>query len=110
LLQNIKLELSGYAQSPEIAGFYERQFFYTLRFSAAKTFGKKQNFTLSVKVNDLLNSGKNHSISNSDGVRMDVQNRYDSRQVWLSALWKFGRGKEKSEEKRNIIEEEQKRM
>ncbi|MDR1730308.1 MAG: TonB-dependent receptor [Prevotellaceae bacterium] len=110
LPKEIKLELSGYAQSPEIAGFYERRSFYSLNFNAAKTFGEKRNLTLSFKINDLLNSDKRRSIGYSDGIRMDIRNRFDSRQFWLSALWKFGKGENKNVKKQNIIEEEQKRM
>ncbi|MDR0970268.1 MAG: TonB-dependent receptor [Lentimicrobiaceae bacterium] len=110
LPKEIKLELSGYGQTPEIAGFYERKAYYILNFNAAKTFGKEQNFTVSFKVNDLLKTDKRRSIGYSDGVTMAVKNSYDSRQFWVSALWKFGRNKNSTVKRQNFIEEEQKRM
>ncbi|MDR2962970.1 MAG: TonB-dependent receptor [Bacteroidales bacterium] len=110
LPKETKLELAGYAQSPENSGFYERQAFYHLRFNAAKTFGKEHNCTVTLRINDLLNTDKRHSIGYSDGMNIDIKNVYDSRQVWVSALWNIGKNKQNDTKKQNVIEEVQKRM
>ncbi|MBK8806913.1 MAG: TonB-dependent receptor [Bacteroidales bacterium] len=110
LPKEIKLELSCYAQTPEVVGFYERQSFYSIDFKAAKSFGQKKNVSFSLKIKDLLNTDKRRSIGYSDGISIDVKNRYDSRQIALSVLCKFGKAKNKSIKEQNIIEEEQKRL
>ena len=110
LPRHLKLELSGYYQSPEIAGAYKLQSFYIVNFNAAKSFGKKQEWVISLKADDIFNTKKFTAKGYSDGVYINLTNTFDSRQIWLSATWKFGQGKSKSAEKENIIQEEQNRM
>jgi len=110
LPRNLKLELSGYYQSPQIEGAYEMQPFYTINFNAAKSFGKKQEWVVSFNINDVLDTQKIKVKGYSDGVYINLKNTSDSRQFWFSATWKFGQGKSESAEKENIIQEEQDRM
>ncbi|MHA4895960.1 outer membrane beta-barrel protein [Pedobacter sp. PWIIR3] len=89
LPNNYQMSLTGTYSSPAVSGLFRTLAYYQVDISARKTFMKKMA-TVSLKLNDIFDTGKFRSVLKYNNVNTYWQNEWESRKISLSLSYKFG--------------------
>ena len=108
LPKDIKLELSGYYNSPMLYGMFEISEQYQMDIGATKTFGRLR---VQATLNDVFNWQGNRVIIRQGDVDATVVNDWESQVFRLNLSYRFGNDKIKKARQRGTASEElQKRV
>ena len=103
LPKDIKLELSGYYNSPMLYGMFEISNQYQLDLGATKTFGRLR---MQATLNDVFNWQRNRVIIRQGNVDATVVNDWESRVFRLNISYRFGNDKIKKARQRGTASED----
>ncbi|MBZ5855916.1 TonB-dependent receptor domain-containing protein [Flavihumibacter profundi] len=90
LTNNISFQLSGRYESPRVMPQGSQKERYSMDFAARKDFLKKKAGTLTFSINDVLNSWKYGSITDTENFYQDAYQRWNVRSFRLTFSYRFG--------------------
>jgi iron complex outermembrane recepter protein len=96
------LQVTGNYQSKQIQPQGETAPQYTMDIAIKKEFLKKRNLAVSLALNDIFNTDRNISYTNTDYSEQEYYRKRASRELRLNVQWRFGKmdmGKKKDEKK-----------